>query len=187
MVPAPGAGPLLRRLGHGPGRSFARAGRSAFRSITLSLPPPLAARRRAGTFSARVAISCAGVTPKMSHSAASTGSDSRSGVWVTSRHTCTDDSVIPRSASSGSAAQAALAAAANGTTISGQDPLELLLIELMRAAGLVRRIATNINQAAAKLNTAGQPTGDLPRYAADSLRRADNIDAVADAVRKALR
>ena len=33
------------------------------------------------------------------------------------------------------AAQAALAAAANGTTISGQDPLELLLIELMRAAG----------------------------------------------------
>jgi hypothetical protein len=64
--------------------------------------------------------------------------------------------------------------------------MELLLIELMRAAGLVRRIATNINQAAVKLNTAGQPTGDLPRYAADSLRRADNIDAVADAVRKAL-
>ena len=47
--------------------------------------------RRAGTFSARVAISCAGVTSKMSHNAASTGSDSRSGVWVTSRHTCTDD------------------------------------------------------------------------------------------------
>ncbi|HEV2259750.1 MAG TPA: hypothetical protein VGS06_42110 [Streptosporangiaceae bacterium] len=85
------------------------------------------------------------------------------------------------------AAQAVLAAAANGTTVSGQDPMELLLIELMRAAGLVRRIATNINQAAAKLNTVGQPTGDLPRYAADSLRRADNIDAVADAVRKALR
>ena len=50
------------------------------------------------------------------------------------------------------AAQAVLDAAANGTTISGQDPLELLLIELMRAAGLVRRIATNINQAVAKLN-----------------------------------
>ena len=85
------------------------------------------------------------------------------------------------------AAQAALAAAANGTTVSGQDLLELLLMELMLAAGLVRRIATNINQAAVKLNTAGEPTGDLPRYAADSLRRADNIDAVADAVRKALR
>ena len=37
-----------------------------------------------------------------------------------------------------------------------------MLIELMRAAGLVRRIATNINQAAAKLNATGQPTGDLP-------------------------
>ena len=84
-------------------------------------------------------------------------------------------------------AQAVLAAAANGTTASGQDPLELLLIELMRAAGLVRRIATNLNQAIAKLTATGQPAGDLPRYAADSNRRADHIDAVADAVRKALR
>ena len=48
-------------------------------------------------------------------------------------------------------AQAVLAAAANGTTASGQDPLELILIELMRAAGLVRRITTNLNQAVAKL------------------------------------
>ena len=85
------------------------------------------------------------------------------------------------------AAQAALAAAANGTTISGQDPLELVLIELMRAAGLVRRIATNLNQAVAKLNATGQPAGELLRYAADSTRRADHIDAVADTVRKALR
>ena len=73
--------------------------------------------------------------------------------------------------------------AANGTTASGQDPLELILIELMRAAGLVRRIATNLNQAIAKLTA----TGQLPRWAAESARRADNIDAVADAVRKALR
>ena len=58
--------------------------------------------------------------------------------------------------------EAALAGAANGTTISGQDPLELMLIELMRAAGLVRRIATNLNQAVAKLTATGQPTGDLP-------------------------
>jgi hypothetical protein len=84
------------------------------------------------------------------------------------------------------AAQAALDAATNGTTISGQDPLELMLIELMRAAGLVRRIATNLNQAVAKLNATGQATGDLPAYAAGSLRRAGHIDAVADAVRKAL-
>jgi hypothetical protein len=85
------------------------------------------------------------------------------------------------------AAQAALDAAANGTTISGQDPLELMLIELMRAAGLVRRITANLNQAVAKLNATGQATGDLPAYAAGSLRRAGHIDAVADAVRKALR
>ena len=76
--------------------------------------------------------------------------------------------------------------AANGTTISGQDPLELILIELMRAAGLVRRIATNLNQATAKLNATGQPAGELPHYAAESTGRADHIDAVADAVRKAL-
>jgi hypothetical protein len=85
------------------------------------------------------------------------------------------------------AAQAALAAAANSRATGDQEPLVQVLIELMRAAGLVRRIATNLNQAIAKLNATGQPTGDLPAYAAASLRRADHIDEVADAVRKALR
>jgi hypothetical protein len=37
----------------------------------------------------------------MSHSAASTGSDSRSGMPVTSRWTCEADKLMPRSASSG--------------------------------------------------------------------------------------
>jgi len=85
------------------------------------------------------------------------------------------------------AATEVMAAAANGTTTTGEDPLELILIELMSAAGLVRRITTNLNQAITKLNATGQPTGELPRYAAGSLRHADNIDAVADAVRQALR
>lgn len=85
------------------------------------------------------------------------------------------------------AAQAALAAAANGRATGDQEPLVQVLIELMRAAGLVRRIATNTGQAAAKLNATGQPTGDLPAYAAASIRRADHIAEVADAVRKALR
>jgi hypothetical protein len=84
------------------------------------------------------------------------------------------------------AATVVLDGAANGTTTSGQDPLELILIELMRAAGLVRRITANLNQAIAKLNATGQPAGELPRYAADSTRCAGHIDAVADAVRKAL-
>jgi hypothetical protein len=74
-----------------------------------------------------------------------------------------------------------------GASGSGQDPLELLLIELMRAAGLVRRITTNLNQAIAKLTATGQPAGELPRWAAESRHYADHIDAVADVVRKALR
>src|SRR5258707_10301681 len=57
------------------------------------------------------------------------------------------------------AAQAALAAAADGKPISDQESLGQALIELMRAAGLVRRIAANINQAVAKLNAIGQPAG----------------------------
>ena len=84
-------------------------------------------------------------------------------------------------------AQAALAAAANGGPPGDRESLRQALIELMRAAGLVRRIGTNINQAAAKLNATGQPAGDLPGYAAGTIRRADHIDEVADAVRKALR
>jgi hypothetical protein len=85
------------------------------------------------------------------------------------------------------AAQAALTAAANGDPVSGQESLALVLTELMRAAGLVRRIATNLDQAAARLNATGQPAGNLPAYAAQTISRAGHIDQVADAVRKALR
>jgi len=83
-------------------------------------------------------------------------------------------------------AQTVLAAAANGGTLGDREALRRALIELMRAAGLVRRIGANINQAVAKLNATGQPAGSLPGYAAGSIRRADHIDEVADAVRKAL-
>ena len=83
-------------------------------------------------------------------------------------------------------AQAVLAAAANGGPPGDRESLGRALIELMRAAGLVRRIGTNISQAVAKLNATGQPAGDLPGYAAGSIRRAGHIDEVADAVRKAL-
>lgn len=80
-----------------------------------------------------------------------------------------------------------MAAAANGRTVGDQEPLRQILVELMHVGGLVRRIAANLNQAAAKLNATGQPTGDLPGYAAQTIRRADHIDQVADAVRKTLR
>jgi Mobilization protein NikA len=83
-------------------------------------------------------------------------------------------------------AQAVLVAAANGGPVGDRESLRRVLVELMRAAGLVRRIGTNISQAAAKLHATGQPAGDLPGYAAGSIRRAGHIDEVADAVRKAL-
>ena len=84
-------------------------------------------------------------------------------------------------------AQAALAAAANGGPLGDRESLRRALIELMRAAGLVHRIGTNINQAIAKLDATGQPAGNLPGYAAGTIRHADHIDEVADTVRKALR
>jgi hypothetical protein len=83
-------------------------------------------------------------------------------------------------------AQAALAAAANGGPLGDRESLRWVLIELMRAAGLVRRIGANINQAVAKLDATGQRAGDLPGYAAGSIRHADHIDEVADTVRKVL-
>ena len=84
------------------------------------------------------------------------------------------------------AAEAALAAA-RGRPVVGSSPFPELLRELIRAAGLVRRIGVNLNQAVAKLNATGQRSGDLVPYAAESMRRAEHLDVVADAVRKAIR
>ena len=84
------------------------------------------------------------------------------------------------------AAEAALAAARGGPAIADTPFLELLR-ELIRAAGLVRRIGVNLNQAVAKLNATGQRSGDLLPYAVESLRRAERLDVVAEQVRKALR
>jgi hypothetical protein len=84
------------------------------------------------------------------------------------------------------AAEAALAAARGGPA-AADTPLRELLRELIRASGLVRRIGVNLNQAVARLNATGQRSGDLLPYAAESLRRAERLDAVADEVRKALR
>ena len=58
------------------------------------------------------------------------------------------------------AAQATLIIARNGTTPS-DSPLREALGEFIRAAGLVRRIGVNLNQAVAKLNATGQRSGDL--------------------------
>ena len=85
------------------------------------------------------------------------------------------------------AARTLMAAADRDSGAGDQEFYRQALTELMRAAGLVRRIATNLTQAAATLTATGQPAGDLPAYAAWATSRADHIDEVADVVRKALR
>jgi hypothetical protein len=84
------------------------------------------------------------------------------------------------------AAEAALTAA-QGRSMEQDTLFHELLRELMRASGLVRRIGVNLNQAVAKLNATGQRSGDLVPYAAESFRRGERLDAVAEEVRRALR
>jgi hypothetical protein len=85
------------------------------------------------------------------------------------------------------AAEAALAVARGTIAASADDGLRDALAELIRAAGLVRRIGTNLNQAVAKLNATGQASADLVPYAAESIRRAERLDAIAEQVRNTLR
>jgi hypothetical protein len=78
-------------------------------------------------------------------------------------------------------------AALRGGPAAESAALREVLRELYRAAGLVRRIGVNLNQAVAKLNATGQRPGDLLPYAAESIRRAERLDTVAEEIRKALR
>jgi hypothetical protein len=84
------------------------------------------------------------------------------------------------------AAQATLAAA-RGTISPADSPFRQALTELIRSAGLVRRIGVNLNQAVAKLNATGQRSADLLPYATESFRRAERLDAAAEDVRRRLR
>ena len=84
------------------------------------------------------------------------------------------------------AAEAALAAA-RGQAAAPDSLFRDALAELIRAAGLVRRIGVNLNQAVAKLNATGQLPGELVPAARVCVRRAEHLDAVAEQLRKALR
>ncbi len=86
-------------------------------------------------------------------------------------------------------AYAALAtlAAARGLMNPADSPFRQALTELIRAAGLARRIGVNLNQAVAKLNATGQRPADLLPYAAESMRRAERLDAAAETLRRRLR
>jgi hypothetical protein len=87
----------------------------------------------------------------------------------------------------GAYAAHATLAAARGLMNPADTPFRQALTELIRAAGLVRRIGVNLNQAVAKLNATGQRSADLLPYAAESMRRARRLDAAAEDVRRRLR
>jgi hypothetical protein len=97
---------------------------------------------------------------------------------------------------SGAAAQAGLArgafaaevtlAAARGVQARASSPLREALRELVSAAGLVRRIGTNLNQAVARLNATGQPGEDLVPSAEFCLRVIRRLDEAAEQVRRSI-
>jgi hypothetical protein len=83
------------------------------------------------------------------------------------------------------AAEAALAAA-HGSAAQVGSPLRDALVELMRAAGLVRRIGVNLNQAVARLNSTGQRGDDLAPAAGMCSRVIRRLDDAAEQVRRSI-
>jgi hypothetical protein len=77
-------------------------------------------------------------------------------------------------------------AAARGVRAGAGSPLREALRELMSAAGLVRRIGTNLNQAVARLNAAGQPGEDLVPVAEFCVRVIRRLDEAAEQVRRSI-
>jgi hypothetical protein len=86
----------------------------------------------------------------------------------------------------GAYAAGATLSAARGVACPADSPFREALGEFIRAAGLVRRIGVNLNQAVATLNATGQRSGDLLPYAAACLRRAERLDAPAEQIRRQL-
>ena len=84
------------------------------------------------------------------------------------------------------AAEAALSAA-RGTAVEPDTVFREALGELIRAAGLVRKIGTLLNQAVAKLNATGQRPAELVPVAQACLRRVERLDAAAEQLRKTVR
>jgi hypothetical protein len=83
------------------------------------------------------------------------------------------------------AAEATLAAA-RGTQSKVGSPVRAALLELMAAAGLVRRVGTNLNQAVARLNATGQRGEDLLPAAQFCARVIRRLDEAADQLRRSL-
>jgi len=75
-------------------------------------------------------------------------------------------------------------AAARGQQARISAPLREALVELMSAAGLVRRVGTNLNQAVARLNATGQRGDDLLPVAQFCVRVIRRLDEAAEHVRR---
>ena len=84
----------------------------------------------------------------------------------------------------GAFAAAVTLAAARGTQDRAGSPLRNALIELIAAAGLVRRVGTNLNQAVARLNATGQRGEDLLPAAQFCVRVIHRLDEAAEQVRR---
>jgi Bacterial mobilisation protein (MobC) len=81
------------------------------------------------------------------------------------------------------AAEAALSVA-RGSGMPTSPQFREALVEFMRAAGLVRRIGVNLNQAVAQLNSTGQPGQDLAPAARMCARVIARLDETAEQVRR---
>ena len=77
-------------------------------------------------------------------------------------------------------------AAARGIQSREASPLREALAELMSAAGLVRRVGTNLNQAVARLNATGQRGEDLLPAAEFCARVIHRLDEAAEQVRRSI-
>ena len=77
-------------------------------------------------------------------------------------------------------------AAASGAQARTASPLREVVDELMAAAGLVRRIGTNLNQAVAKLNSTGQRNEDLLPAAEFCVQVIQRLDEAAEQVRRSV-
>src|SRR5436309_2153216 len=77
-------------------------------------------------------------------------------------------------------------AAARGTQSRAGSPVREALVEFMAAAGLVRRVGTNLNQAVARLNATGQRGDDLLPAAQFCVRVVRRLDEAAEQLRRSV-
>ena len=77
-------------------------------------------------------------------------------------------------------------AAVHGTELKAGSPFREALAELMSAAGLVRRVGTNLNQAVARLNATDQRGDDLLPAAQFCVRAIRRLDEAAEQLRRSI-